>query len=67
MSALQRRCWAAARIEGAVVDRTGCRGQRRSRVLRDAEIGGILWGAESLDPMDISFSVTMGLDVLLRK
>ena len=65
MSALQRRCWAAARIEGAVVDRTGCRGQRRSRVLRDAEIGGILWGVESLDPTEIS--VTMGLDVLLGK
>lgn len=61
MSALQRRCWAAARIGGAMVE-TRCRGQRRSRVLRDAEIGGILWGVESLDPMEVS--VTMGLDVL---
>ena len=61
MSALQRRCWAAARIEGPTVDGTCCRGQRRSRVPRDAEIGGIVRGVESLDPMEVS--VMMGLDV----
>lgn len=61
MSALQRRCWVAARIEGVMVDGTCCHGQRRSKVLRAAGSGGILGRVESLDAME---SVTMGIEVL---
>lgn len=62
MSALQRRCWVVARIEEWMVDGTGCRGQRRSRVLRIAWSGGILGEAESLGTREVS--VTTGIEVL---
>lgn len=61
MSALQRRCWVAARIEGVMVAGTCCRGQRRSRVLRAAGSGGIVGGVESLDAVQVS--VTMRIEV----
>ncbi len=62
MSALHRRCWVAARIEGMRVNGTCCRGQTRSKVPRDGASGRILRGMESLDAVEVS--VTMGIDVL---
>lgn len=49
MSALQRRCWVAATIEGVILDGTCCRGQRRRRVLRAAGSGGISRGSGEVE------------------
>ena len=55
-------------IEGVTVDVTCCRGQRRSRLLRAAEIGDILRRGGVLKSVDAAkVWVMMGIDVLRER